>query len=123
MSVSASRPTEQLALAPPRFLGEQNGLHEQRLKQALADLLKREATVAKAWLCRIAYDDDTTGVALGLKTDRGEREQLVERIGAIFASMFNRDAHLDVIFLSDRRHAEIEKVCPAFYQRTDRRWW
>jgi hypothetical protein len=110
----------ELTIPPVSFLGEQDGPAEQRLKQALDAVLRKSRIVASAYLCRILYEDNTPGVALGLATRGEESEALVNDIGATFASIFNASAHLDVFFLSEQRHAEIRKVCPAFYQRS---WW
>lgn len=116
-------PLEELTIPPVSFLGEQDGPTEQRLKQALDAVLRKSRIVARAYLCRILYEDNTPGVALGLATRGQESQALVEEIGAAFSSIFDASAHLDVFFLSEERHAEIRKVCPAFYQRSRRWWW
>ncbi|SHK05719.1 SseB protein C-terminal domain-containing protein [Bradyrhizobium lablabi] len=100
------------------FLGEQDGPAARRLKDALATMLLQDITVDKAYLARVLYDGKTSGVILALKTrDEVDSEKLVAQAGKSFASIFNANAHLDIIFLSDAQNAEIIKVCPSFYDR------
>jgi hypothetical protein len=109
---------EELTIPPVSFLGEQDGPAEQQLKQALDAVLHQSKIVASAYLCRILYQGNTPGVALGLATSGEGSEALVKQIGEVFASIFNANSHLDVFFLSEDRHAEVRKVCRAFYQRS-----
>jgi hypothetical protein len=101
------------------FLGEQDGPPERRLKEALAVLLRLNATVTRAYLARVLYDDTTRGVMLALLTDDEEnREKLVRQLERAFAALLNTEAHLDIVFLSRERDAEIRKRCRPFYDRT-----
>ena len=110
--------SEQFPIPEIEFLGEQDGMVERQLKDALVALLRRDPTVDRAYLARVRYDGTTNGVALGLLTDGDdESEALVKQVGAAFASIFNAKAHLDIIFLTDQRDTEIRRVCAAFYQR------
>ena len=103
------------------FLGEQDGPPEQRLKEALAVLLRLNATVIRAYLARVLYDGTTSGVMLGVLTDNGEEcAKLASQVGKAFAALFNTRAHLDIVFLSDERDTEIRKACPPFYDRNAR---
>ena len=100
------------------FLGEQDGPAEQRLKEALSVLLGLGATVTRAYLARVRYDDKTSGVMLGLLTDDDrDCEKLAGQIGKTVAALFNTRADLDIVFLSDERDAEIRKACRPFYDR------
>jgi hypothetical protein len=100
------------------FLGEQDGPAERRLKEALAVLLGLGATVTRAYLARVAYDDKTCGVMLGLLTDDGrDCEKLAGQIGKTVAALFNTRADLDIVFLNNERDAEIRKACRPFYDR------
>jgi hypothetical protein len=100
------------------FLGEQNGPAEHRLKQALATMMRSDATVVRAYLVRVLYDGTEANVLLAMLTDTDdESEQLVKQASAAFASIFNAQAHLDMVFLTDERDAELRRVCPPFYQR------
>jgi hypothetical protein len=100
------------------FVGEQDGPPERRLKEALAVLLRLNATVTRAYLARVLYAGRTGGVMLGLLTDDEEEcEKLAAQVGNAFAALFNTSAHLDIVFLSDEQDAEIRKACPPFYER------
>lgn len=95
------------------FLGEQDGPAERRLKEALSVLLRLDQTVIKAYLARVLYDGKTVGVMLGLLTDdEKDNEKLIEQVGKAFAALFNTSAHLDIVFLSEAKDAEIRKTCP-----------
>ena len=101
------------------FLGEQDGPAERRLKEALAVLLGLGATVTRAYLARVRYDDKTSGVMLGLRTDdERNSEKVAGQMGKTFAALFNTRADLDIMFLDDERDAEIRKACAPFYDRT-----
>ena len=100
------------------FLGEQDGPAERRLKEALAVLLRLDATVTRAYLARVIYDGRTSGVMLGLLAgDEGESPKLAEQLGKAFAALFNTEDHLDIVFLSDELDAEISHACPPFFVR------
>jgi hypothetical protein len=98
------------------FIGEQDGAHEQRLKEAISVLLDLNATVARAYLVRASYDGITGGVMLGLVThDKKESGKLALQMDRAFGALFNTDAHLDVVFLDDEGDAKIRKSCQPFY--------
>ena len=104
------------------FIGEQDGAHERRLKEAITVLLDLNAGVARAYLARVRYDGGTTGgVLLGLLTrDRQENGTLALQMDRAFGALFNTEAHLDVVFLDDAGDARIGKSCPPFYSYTAR---
>jgi hypothetical protein len=107
-----------LSSADVTFLGEQDGPAERRLKEALTVLLGLGASVTRAYLARVVYNDKTSGVMLGLLADDDrDSEKLAGQIGKTFAALFNTRADLDIVFLSDERDAEIRKACPPFYDR------
>jgi hypothetical protein len=109
----------QFAAPEITFLGEQDGPAERRLKEALSVLLGLGATVTRAYLARVRYDDKTSGVMLGLLTDdeRGS-EKVAGQMGRTFEALFNTKTHLDIMFLDDERDAEIRKACAPFFDRT-----
>ena len=81
-------------------------------------LLGLGATVTRAYLARVAYDDKSSGVMLGLLTDdRRDCAKLAGQIGRTVAALFDTRANLDIVFLNDERDAEIRKACPPFYDR------
>jgi hypothetical protein len=109
---------DQFATPDIRFLGEQDGPAERRLKEALAVVLGLDPSLIRAYLARVLYDSKTTGVILGLLTSEEEdSEKLATQAGKTFAAMFNARAQLDIIFLNHAQDAEIAKVCPPFFAR------
>ncbi len=104
------------------FIGEQDGSHERRLKEAITVLLDLNASVARAYLARVRYDDGTTGsVLLGLfRHDRQENGKLALQMDRAFGALFNTETHLDIVFLDDEGEARIRKNCPPFYSYTSR---
>lgn len=104
------------------FLGERDGAHERRLKEAISVLLDLNASVSRAYLARVRYDDGTTGgVLLGLlRHDKKENGKLALQMDRVFGALFNTDAHLDVVFLDDEGDARIRESCQPFYSYTAR---
>jgi hypothetical protein len=106
---------DQLSTAEIAFLGEQDGPAELRLKEALGVLLRLNQSVTRAYLL---HDVKTGGVTLGVLTgDEKKDTKLVEQVDKAFAALFNTTAHLDIIFLSENKDAEIRKALPPFYNR------
>jgi len=98
------------------FIGDHDGAHEQRLKEAISVLLDLNATVTRAYLVRASYDGITGGVVLGLVThDKKESGKLALQMDRAFGALLNTDAHLDVVFLDDEGDARIRKTCRPFY--------
>ena len=98
------------------FIGEQDGGHERRLKEAISVLLDLDATVARAYLARVRYDDNTTSVMLGLLTsDKKESGKLALQMDRAFGALLNTETHLDIVFLDDEGEARILTACQPFY--------
>jgi hypothetical protein len=98
------------------FIGEKDGAHEQRLKEAISVLLDLNATVARAYLVRASYGGITGRVILCLVThDKKECGKLALQMDRAFGALFNTEAHLDVVFLDDEGDAKIRKACEPFY--------
>jgi hypothetical protein len=107
----------QFSTSAASFIGEQDGAHEQRFKEAISVLLDLSATVARAYLVRASRDGVTGGVMLGLVThDKKESGKLALQMDRAFGALFNTEAHLDVVFLDDEGDARIRENCPPFYQ-------
>jgi hypothetical protein len=111
MRQAASRDVENIV-----FLGEQDGPAEQRLKERLEALFEQNAGVSGAYLARALVDGEAT-VVLGLQASGVDESELARKIGAVFASIFNARAHLDVVLLSDAQVAAAGRLCRAFYER------
>jgi hypothetical protein len=102
-----------------RFVGEQDGPSERLLKARLADMFRLDSTVCAAYLVRADLGSGNIGVVLGLRTASGPSKQIVEDVGKVFASIFARSQHLDILFLSQRQETDLKQVCKAFYIRPD----
>lgn len=112
---------EEISVREIRFLGEQDGPSEQVLKNKLVDLFHSEKSVTRAYLARFDLgSDESAGVILGLKTQRGPDKKVVEKVGAVFASIFNATQHLDIAFLTDGQEDRIAKVCKPFFESRSR---
>jgi len=106
---------DQISTPEITFLGEQDGPAERRLTEALGVLLRLNKSVTRAYLL---HDEKTGGVTLGVLTDDEKKnEKLVEQVDKAFAALFNTTAHLDILFLSENKDAEIRKTFPPFYNR------
>jgi len=108
---------EELVVPEIRFLGEQDGPPERILKEKLADFFRRDGSIDKAYLTKVDFGEGTNaGVVLGLRTQSGPDRRMVEKVGAIFAGVFNTQEHLDIVFLTDDQEAQLARVCPAFFE-------
>ena len=101
--------------AAVRFLREQDGPPERLLKNALRAILAPRASVARAYLARVDYGDPAAyEVALCIFGDVDPA--LVREVGLVFAGLAGRDAHLDILFLTNENEAKLKKVSRAFYE-------
>jgi len=107
---------QQFSTSAITFVGEQDGVRELRLKEAISVLLDLSATVARAYLVRASLDGITGGVMLGLVThDKKESGKLASQMDRAFGALFNTEAHLDVVFLDDEADALVRQSCRPFY--------
>lgn len=97
-----------------RFLGEQDGKPERVLKGRLAESFKLRGEVQRAYLARV-ISGDQAGVALCIKARDGADPSLVRQVGSVFASIFAKQAHLDILFLSESQEQALRNVCAPFY--------
>ena len=103
--------------AGPVFIGEQDGVPERALKQSLSALFSRNAEVQKAFLARAHYGDaKNSTVCLAIAARNIAESALVREVQTVFASQFNRSAHLDIVFLTSKQERRIASVCRPFYQ-------
>ena len=109
--------------APPppprlRFIGEQDGENERRLKDELRSLLEGEPHIARAYLARVELQSTPTpSVALCLVTNHGDDLRLLGRIDEIFKRLAPGKVFLDVAFLTEVQEAEVRRVCEPFFRR------
>lgn len=103
-----------------RFLGEQDGLSEQKLKLKLSVLLTQTGKVEKAYLAYVEFEPASlgTGVALCLWGKRANRD-LFEAVYRIFAELFDAQEHLSVLLIDDKQESELAEVCRPFFVLAD----
>src|SRR5450755_3042776 len=100
-----------------RFLCEQDGPPERTLKERLAHLLRFFPAVKRAYLVKIDFGaPENSGVVLAVRSKLEPDRDLVEKVGEVFASVFNAEEHLDVIFLNDKQEAELTNCCKPFFE-------
>ena len=81
--------TEEMNVPTVSYLGEQDGVPERKLKDAIVRLLPG-LTVHRAYLARVRYDQaGENSVALCLAAN--VNEQLVNEVARVFSSMFNKE--------------------------------
>src|SRR5262249_32925802 len=98
-----------------QFLGEQDGESERLLKSRLLPILLEER-VGAAYLARVAVNQTALSeVALCLRINDGEQDRLAKRIGSVFASIFNAQEHLAIVFVRAEQEEVLRKVCRPFY--------
>jgi len=98
------------------FLGEQDGPPEREFKTRLNSLFRHEANLKTAYLVRIRYrSSDHDDVALCLRANAGQCPQLVKGVQRVFASMFGKHEHLDIMFLDEEKEMEVRSCCEPFF--------
>lgn len=113
----ASRPPEKWYAPKIRFVGEQDGPVEWRIKAEWNATLVQHSNIERAYLARVAYEDPQEfNVVLAIRSMSGGNDQLEEMLGRCFVRNFRTDAHLDIMFLSPTQEAELSLVCRPFYQ-------
>jgi SseB protein C-terminal domain len=113
----------QLSATDITLIGERDGAHERRLKEAITVLLDLNASVSRAYLVPARRDDGTAAgcMLLGLlRHDKQENGKLALQMDRVFGALFNTDAHLDVVFLDDEGDARFRKRCQPFYSNKGR---
>jgi hypothetical protein len=100
------------------FTGEQNGPFEDVLKQKLADIFGRARIVSRSYLARATVDDgQDVHVILCLRAKEEASQDLVAEIGSVFATIFNANEHLDIVFLGRAEEEKLARVCRPFFAR------
>jgi len=112
------RETEEIRVPAIAFLGEQDGPVERDLKVKLTELFLLEISISRVSLARVHYHDSPVdSVALCLRSDSPPERTLVDKIGKVFASLFNGREHLDILFLNEQQQVSVDKCCKPFFQR------
>ena len=75
-----------------------------------------DGRVSKAYLAKVAYGDaQLIAVALCVRVRTASDKIVCEKVGRVFASMFSQHEHLDIIFISDTKESELDRLCKPFY--------
>jgi hypothetical protein len=85
-----------------RFIREHDGKPERVLKDRLVEFFTQRAKVQRAYLAQVSSGDQP-GVALCLTTRHGPDHNLAREVGSIFAALFVRQEHIDILFLVSPR--------------------
>jgi hypothetical protein len=102
-----------------RFVSEQDGAPERDLKARWLPILAAHPEVKRAYLAVAEYEAQPgSNVVLCIRSDDPPTVHFIEELRAPFAAVFNRDAHLDVAFVSDAKENEITRVCRPFWPAT-----
>jgi hypothetical protein len=81
-----------------------------------SDLFALRPSVDRAYLAVIA-NQSSMSVALCIRKLDGPSRDLVEEVGHIFAAMFGRHQHLDIVFVTETQEADLAAVCKPFFTR------
>lgn len=101
------------------FLGEQDGSVERELQGKWTALLQAEPPPCLAYLARVKYPHESEpSVILCIYTQRADPKPLLRDLLNIFQKMFNRNEHLDLLCLTPQTRADLERVCPPFFDNT-----
>ncbi len=104
-----------------KFLCEQDGPVEQRLKDALRDIFFSDRTVRRAYLIRIVDKRiGQEGAALCLSIKGKPSQALLQKVFDSFGRLFSIDAFLDIIELNGQVEKLVTSVARPFYRRKGR---
>ena len=86
----------------------------------MIEFFSRDQSATKAYLAKVRLgNEQINSVALCVRTLFGTDNGMVEKIGTIFASVFNAQEHLDIVFLSDEQEASLITVCQPFFRGSE----
>lgn len=98
------------------FLIEQDGDIEREFKRRVTAILQRLNIPARAYLARVRYGDEQDNhVALCIRTDVPNTNEISLACMDIFKSMFSNKDHIDIAFLTHEYEEKIRQVCCPFY--------
>lgn len=115
LNTMTKKHTESTQVSHLQFLGEQDGVTERELKERLVECFLHSMNVQAAYLARVAYGGSAVNVALCLRAESGPDRDVAENAGRIFASMFGRHEHMDIVFVDQSQESQLAKVCTPFF--------
>ncbi|MBN2267699.1 MAG: enhanced serine sensitivity protein SseB C-terminal domain-containing protein, partial [Candidatus Babeliaceae bacterium] len=104
------------------FICEQDGPTEKELKKEWCALFEKRTSILSAYLVRARYGDqkysqDNFDVILCIKNTNGNDPRLAQETASIFSSRFNKDEHVDILFINDGHEFKIKEIANAFYKK------
>ncbi len=115
--------SNEIAYAKVRFYGEQDGVRETRLKEELSEFFRSDWRVKAAYLAKMRVGENPPkGYALCLVVAYGcyRNPEIMTRIGQIYAGLFGKYEEMSVVFTEEHEEAELQTVCPPFYNKAGR---
>lgn len=101
------------------FICEQDGSAERGLKAKWRPLLIASPEVTGAYLVRVSYgEEETEHVLLAIRSTGPLDADLAFSLRAPFAAEFNREASMDIAYVSADQESRIIQVCAPFYVAT-----
>jgi len=109
----------QKSFAEVSFFGEHDHPREYELKAELTKLLDKHWEVRAAYLPDVRVGGfDQIKFMLCIKTLYGhETSELLEAVGKIYASLYEKHEEMDTMFLDDKQEAAVLKACKPFYEK------
>ena len=114
--VSGARKRDEFVISKVAFIREQDGPSESSFKSSILPMLRRHE-VGRSYLALTQYDGSSEFHVALCFSDSKSTELLVNEVMELFRTQFNREDHLDILFLNDLQQKEIERVCAPFYIR------
>ncbi len=115
----STRSPETINVRQLRFIGEQDGVLGNALKEQLGSLFADDERIWKAFLARVDHGARTPeGVTLCLRTVMGPDTGLVRSIAKVFTSLFRNSEALDIVFIDNDQEQARALVCIPFFVRT-----
>jgi hypothetical protein len=101
-----------------RFLREQDGPPERKLKQLVLPVLREDRQVQRVYLASVQLAEaDSPSVMMAVVREQGGARDLNDRIAAVFHELFSTKNSLDVAFITASQEADLARVCDPFYRR------
>lgn len=95
-----------------RYLEEQDGDPERNFKSAVRKRLS--GLVSRAYLVRVDFGPATTSVVALCFVGADDEEEIARQVGHVFAGMFGRGQHLDIIPLQETEEGQVAMVAQPF---------
>ena len=115
MTSDAASDSEDHVVRAVQFLGEQDGVPEREFKDRVSEVLAASQVVDRGYLAVLAYGPQSGPVvALCLRAE-APSESIVREVGSVFASLFGRDQHLDILFVDEAQEQGLSQVCRPFF--------